>query len=1293
MVRIANFCARFPYLVLIVLALLTFGGVRAISAYLYREPDLTKFLPKDFVTIKADDYYRQNFNHQDFALVGVEADQEKFGTVWHPTVLRTMEKIVEAFKDARATKTFESKLTGKAETLTLPIGIDIDDVNSIANLKDIILDEQTNALRTGRINRSIKEKLGIPSKAGQEDALPESEADLAKLVPVLREHVMKDPLFRGIIVSEDERAALIQVPMQRKWDYMRRFAKQELAVALSEESLTARFKGQTREFPFDIWGKTIDGITVNEEFVQQHVAKIRKDTQEFLAGYYAPAYLAGASSAGSGVNLGALFGRMFNGGEVKADRLYPELGELVQQEMTPENFAAIMTILDDKELYQISQMNIWETSTNDLWAFVLREIDPFSREGLEFQVYDPRQFVEVGYNAATLQRVASENEIEGIKTYLTGYEYLIAQLSVMMGKDMGRLLPLAILVDILMLFIAFRSVRGVIVTEIPVVIAVIGALAGMALSGVPMSLTTFNIPIILLAVGTAYGIHILNRYYEDMHLTGGRRVIIRSVYQHVGLAVFGAGITTVAGFASFAVAIPGQVLLRLITHFGIFTALGTLVAITLAYILIPALLAIWHTPVETHAHRSRLHEGSAGKRVLWTVIAFIPALLIAGVPSFLLKSRGIPVAALFGPMLTLGLMIGTILFIALYKAIWFTKEIWVGPVPLKPPFSLESVHTQGTWLDRILNVFATTVVKYYKAGIVLTAVICVASLVLAFGNYFEGGIIYNFKQTTPIYQSDKFVNQNLSGSYSITMIFRFRPQVQLNTPEIVNDLRGRSDRFLAAWNNFAQTDPALQYRPFAALLEGVAKADDADKPDAGEIVSKLFVVRDALNEEFRVRVQAVAVAAPAAAKPAAMTGQPGDGNGSLDDLESLAPAPSDGRRADGGGDAELMAGLADIRTRMAVPDSENDQATRFIQALRAKKSGAQGVAMQKRFNELNDLFAMDVKQPAVLHKLQDLEAYAYSLRDQKVDVYGTQMGAVGFVTSPLNVIKKVYRVLYHEGDYQYDKLPEPEKDGLLDPTATERSVLGTVVNQAMSSDRDAFNRVIITELDQFLFTVLSRAGETRVVTPIANQLQAKALEIFPPNDPYIQGFKLAGRSPRSMEVTRAISDSQAINLASAVVLVGLICMWMFRSVRGGLYAMVPLLVTILVNFAVIRIAGFAITVSVMMVASIAIGTGVDYTLHFLERYKIQIGKGDDWVTAYLNTVHTSGKAIIFNAASVAIGFSVLLFSEFKGNIQMGVLMAGTMAVSSLAALTTLPAMILWLKPGFVARGKQIEPVI
>ena len=159
--RTANFSTKYWFVVLPLVAAASLLAVFAIKNYFYFEADLTKFLPKDYATIKSDDYYRQNFNHQDFALVGIEVDPEVYESVWDPRVLRMMEQIILDLKGVTATKTFTSLLTGQEETVTLPIGIDVDDIQSVANLEDIILDEETGALRTGRMNRSIKEDLGI----------------------------------------------------------------------------------------------------------------------------------------------------------------------------------------------------------------------------------------------------------------------------------------------------------------------------------------------------------------------------------------------------------------------------------------------------------------------------------------------------------------------------------------------------------------------------------------------------------------------------------------------------------------------------------------------------------------------------------------------------------------------------------------------------------------------------------------------------------------------------------------------------------------------------------------------------------------------------------------------------------------------------------------------------------------------------------------------------------------------------------------------------------------------------
>jgi predicted RND superfamily exporter protein len=102
-----------------------------------------------------------------------------------------------------------------------------------------------------------------------------------------------------------------------------------------------------------------------------------------------------------------------------------------------------------------------------------------------------------------------------------------------------------------------------------------------------------------------------------------------------------------------------------------------------------------------------------------------------------------------------------------------------------------------------------------------------------------------------------------------------------------------------------------------------------------------------------------------------------------------------------------------------------------------------------------------------------------------------------------------------------------------------------------------------------------------------------------------------------------------------------------------------------------------------MVASVSVGIGIDYTIHYIEAYKREYsasgGKGD-----YLRrTFATSGKAIMINAVSVGAGFAVLLLSQFVMLEHLGLLIALTMATSAFVSLTVIPVLLLIFKPKFI----------
>jgi hydrophobe/amphiphile efflux-3 (HAE3) family protein len=169
--------------------------------------------------------------------------------------------------------------------------------------------------------------------------------------------------------------------------------------------------------------------------------------------------------------------------------------------------------------------------------------------------------------------------------YYTGSPMLVTYISDLMTSDLMRLLPIAFIVIAIILLLSFRSFRGVIFPLLTAVIAIVWTIGIMGLLGIPMSMISNNIPIILLAVGSAYTIHVINRVNQVMNSDQRSAIVLSLTF--VMVPVILAGVTTMIGFVSF---IFGAYL-DMIREFGIFTALGTLFACLLAIFFIPAILS------------------------------------------------------------------------------------------------------------------------------------------------------------------------------------------------------------------------------------------------------------------------------------------------------------------------------------------------------------------------------------------------------------------------------------------------------------------------------------------------------------------------------------------------------------------------------------------------------------------------------------------------------------------------------------------------------------------------------
>jgi len=169
-----------------------------------------------------------------------------------------------------------------------------------------------------------------------------------------------------------------------------------------------------------------------------------------------------------------------------------------------------------------------------------------------------------------------------------------------------------------------------------------------------------------------------------------------------------------------------------------------------------------------------------------------------------------------------------------------------------------------------------------------------------------------------------------------------------------------------------------------------------------------------------------------------------------------------------------------------------------------------------------------------------------------------------------------------------------------------------------------------------------------------------------------------------------IVQSQIISMLFSVLSILIIISIANRSLAAGIIAMAPLSISILLNFAVMGLAGIKLNLGTSMVGAVAVCVGIDYTIHCLEAYKRElIAAGGSQSSAvqsgeFLRKVFlSSGKAIIINALSVGAGFAVLLLSNFVMLGDFGLLIAFTMFSSALVSLTVLPALLALIKPKFI----------
>ena len=193
------------------------------------------------------------------------------------------------------------------------------------------------------------------------------------------------------------------------------------------------------------------------------------------------------------------------------------------------------------------------------------------------------------------------------------------------------------------------------------------------------------------------------------------------------------------------------------------------------------------------------------------------------------------------------------------------------------------------------------------------------------------------------------------------------------------------------------------------------------------------------------------------------------------------------------------------------------------------------------------------------------------------------------------------------------------------------------------------------------------------------------------NFPAGYDVEATGTAALENRMSHLVINSQMVSIVFSLCMVFVIIALSFRSPWAGLIGALPLGLVILLNFMVMGFAGIRLDLCTSIVSSIAIGVGIDYTIHFMETYQSQRaaeffakkGENMDIENVARQTFNTSGKGIVTNALAVGLGFLVLMFSKFIILRYIGALVAVVMFTSSALAMTIIPGVLNAFDPKFM----------
>jgi len=289
---------------------------------------------------------------------------------------------------------------------------------------------------------------------------------------------------------------------------------------------------------------------------------------------------------------------------------------------------------------------------------------------------------------------------------------------------------------------------------------------------------------------------------------------------------------------------------------------------------------------------------------------------------------------------------------------------------------------------------------------------------------------------------------------------------------------------------------------------------------------------------------------------------------------------------------------------------------------------------------------------------------------KKIDRLENFLKDKSYISDPISIVSfiKASRQAYYNNNPSFYSLPNSrDKNFILRYLSSGYG--DNVENENISkSFVDSLGQKIRISLN------IADLGSHKIDSILRNVIQPEINNIFGKTDNEV---KLTGTTLIFIKGINFLIENLLQSMLLAFFIISLIVSLLFKNIKMVIISLIPNIIPLIIAAGIMGICGIPLKPSSALVFSIVFGISVDYSIHFLAKFKNELTQTKNVKNAVIKTIEETGRSMIFTSFILFFGFIIFAFSNFGGTIVLGVLTSIILFVAMITNLTLLPSIILY----------------